>query len=69
MHADALAILQIPIIEVHMSNIHAREDMKGSLGEMIRHHSIVSPLAKGIIAGFGEDSYLLAMRAAVKAAS
>jgi len=62
---DALAILNIPIIEVHMSNIHAREDMSGSVGEKIRHHSVVSPLAKGIVAGFGVDSYLLGLRAAV----
>ncbi|KAL1515847.1 hypothetical protein AB1Y20_002462 [Prymnesium parvum] len=62
---DALAILDIPIIEVHMSNIHAREDMSGSLGEKIRHHSVVSPLANGIVAGFGMQSYLLGLRAAV----
>ena len=94
---DALAILSIPIIEVHMrmpsaacpctcppphahatrhtplallsqvhmSNIHAREDMAGSSGEQIRHHSVVSPLAKGIVAGFGLESYLLGLRAAV----
>lgn len=63
---DAIAILKIPIIEVHMSNIHAREDMKGSKGELIRHHSVISPLAKGIIAGFGVDSYLLGLRAAAQ---
>jgi len=61
---DALAILSIPVIEVHMSNIHAREDMAGSQGEQMRHHSVVSPLAKGIVAGFGLESYLLALRAA-----
>jgi 3-dehydroquinate dehydratase II len=53
---DALAILKIPIIECHMSNIHAREEF--------RHVSHVSPLAKGIIAGFGVHSYLLSLRAA-----
>ena len=63
---DALAILQIPIIEVHMSNIHAREDMRGSHQELIRHHSVVSPLAKGVIAGFGITSYLLGLRAAAQ---
>jgi len=63
---DALAILQCPIVEVHMSNIHAREDMRGSQGEEIRHHSVVSPLAKGIIAGFGLQSYLLGLDAAVQ---
>jgi 3-dehydroquinate dehydratase-2 len=54
---DALAILKVPIIECHMSNIHAREEF--------RHLSHVSPLAKGIIAGFGVHSYLLSLRAAV----
>jgi len=53
---DALAILKVPIIECHMSNIHAREDF--------RHLSYISPLAKGIIAGFGLQSYLLSLRAA-----
>ena len=57
---DALAILKAPIIEVHMSNIHAREEF--------RHHSVIGPIAKGQIAGFGVESYLLALRAAVSAA-
>ncbi len=63
---DALAILSVPIVEVHMSNVHAREDMKGSTGEALRHHSVISPLARGIVAGFGVDSYLLGLRAAVE---
>ncbi len=55
---DALAILKIPIVEVHMSNIHAREEF--------RHVSFIAPLAKGQIAGFGLQSYLLGLRAAVE---
>ena len=56
---DALSILTVPIVEVHMSNIHAREEF--------RHHSVVAGIAKGQICGLGVDSYLLALRAAVSA--
>jgi 3-dehydroquinate dehydratase-2 len=55
---DALEMLKVPIIECHMSNIHAREEF--------RHVSHVSPLAKGIIAGFSVNSYLLSLRAAAE---
>ena len=49
-----------------MSNVHAREDMKGTTGEAIRHHSVISPLARGIVAGFGVDSYLLGLKVRVR---
>lgn len=54
--ADALAILKVPVVEVHMSNVHAREQW--------RHHSVFSNVVKGQVCGFGVISYRLGMLAA-----
>lgn len=51
---DALQTLDIPIIEVHLSNIFAREEF--------RHHSYISPVARGVICGFGATGYTLAIQ-------
>ena len=55
---DALAAVAIPFIELHLSNVHARE--------AFRRHSYFSDIAVGVIAGFGADSYRLALSAAVR---
>ena len=51
---DALKILKIPIIELHISNIYNREDF--------RHKSLISKVAKGVICGFGADGYIMALK-------
>jgi 3-dehydroquinate dehydratase II len=53
--ADAVRSVSTPVIEVHISNTHAREDF--------RHHSFLSPAVKGVILGFGLDSYRLGIEA------
>ena len=50
---DAIKGAEVPVIEVHISNVHARETF--------RHHSFISPAAAGIVVGFGVDGYVLAI--------
>jgi 3-dehydroquinate dehydratase-2 len=52
---DAIRAISIPVVEVHISNIHAREEF--------RHKSMIAPATKGMICGFGPYSYILALHA------
>lgn len=53
--ADAIAAIERPVVEVHISNVHRREE--------VRHRSMISPVCAGVIAGFGLDSYRLGIEA------
>ena len=55
--ADAIAAIKTPVIEVHISNIHSREEF--------RHNSLISKNVKGIVCGFGLQSYELALKALI----
>ena len=53
--ADAIAAIKVAVVEVHISNVHSREE--------IRHRSMISGVCKGVVAGFGLDSYRLGIEA------
>ena len=55
---DAVSAVRIPVFEVHLSNTHSREPF--------RHISLISPVARGVVMGFGPQSYILALRGAVE---
>ncbi len=54
---DAIAATGQPTLEIHLSNVHAREEF--------RHRSLIAPVCRGVIAGFGAQSYILALHAAI----
>jgi len=54
---DAISAVGVPTIEIHLSNVHAREEF--------RHKSLIAPVCKGVILGFGAESYVLAVEASV----
>lgn len=55
---DAVAAIELPVVETHLSNVHARETF--------RHRSVIAPVCLGVVAGFGRDSYAVALDALIR---